>query len=85
MPKPADSQPWIGQIDGVASRSASRVDGRMAAAGVPPFLVPLMVSFDVNAKAGNVSGVSDAVKRLTGTPAQPLKDWLVANKAAFAA
>lgn len=57
----------------------------MAAAGVPAFLVPLMVSFEVNAKAGNVSLVSDAVPRLTGTPAQQLKDWLVANRAAFAA
>ena len=55
----------------------------MAAAGVPPFLVPLMVSFDINAKAGNVSTVSDALQRLTGTPAQSLRDWLVANKAAF--
>ena len=30
-----------------------------------------------------MSTVSDAVQRLTGTPAQSLKDWLVANKAAF--
>ncbi len=57
----------------------------MAAAGVPAFLVPLLVSFDVNALAGRVAGVSDDLQRLTGSPAQPLKDWLSANKATFGA
>ena len=55
----------------------------LAAAGVPPFLVPLMVSFDVNAKAGNVSMVSDTILKLTGTAPQSLRDYLVNNKAAF--
>ena len=55
----------------------------LAAAGVPSFLVPLMVSFDVNAKAGNVSMVSDTILKLTGTAPQSLRDYLVNNKAAF--
>ena len=63
--------------------SAEQLAQGMAAAGVPPFLVPLMVSFDVNARAGNVSKVTDAVQRLTGKAPQALRDYLVANKAAF--
>ena len=73
----------LGKAIQVVPVSDEQLAQGMAAAGVPPFLVPLMVSFDVNARAGNVSTVSDAVQRLTGTPAQSLKDWLVANKAAF--
>jgi NAD(P)H dehydrogenase (quinone) len=55
----------------------------MAAAGVPPFLVPLLVSFDVNTAQGRVETVTDAVKALTGTAPQTLRDFLVANKKAF--
>jgi NAD(P)H dehydrogenase (quinone) len=65
--------------------SAEQLAQGMAAAGVPGFLVPLMVSFDLNAAAGRVAGVSNDVQRLTGTTAQPLKAWLVANKVAFGA
>ena len=57
----------------------------LAAAGVPAFMVPLLVSFDVNARAGRVATVSPAVQGLTGAPAQPLRDWLVANKLALGA
>lgn len=63
--------------------TAEQLAQGMAVAGVPPFLVPLMVSFDVNARAGNVSKVTDAVQRLTGKAPQALRDYLVANKAAF--
>jgi NAD(P)H dehydrogenase (quinone) len=63
--------------------SAEQLAQGMAAAGVPAFLVPLMVAFDVNAAAGRVAGVSNDVQRLTGTPPQPLKAWLNANKVAF--
>jgi NAD(P)H dehydrogenase (quinone) len=55
----------------------------MAAAGVPPFLVPLLVSFDVNTAQGRVETVTDAVKALTGTGPQTLRDFLMANRKAF--
>lgn len=55
----------------------------MAAAGVPPFLVPLLVAFDVNTAAGHVATVSEAVKTLTGTAPQALRDFLVAHKKAL--
>ncbi len=57
----------------------------LAAAGVPAFMVPLLVSFDVNALAGRVATVSPAVQDLTGKPAQRLQDWLSVNKLAFEA
>lgn len=55
----------------------------MAAAGVPPFLVPLLVAFDVNTAQGRVETVTDAVKALTGTAPQTLRDFLMAHKKAF--
>ncbi|MDO8252601.1 MAG: SDR family oxidoreductase [Rhodoferax sp.] len=55
----------------------------MAAAGVPPFLVPLLVAFDVNTAAGNVGAVSDDFKKLTGCAPLSLREFLVANQAAF--
>lgn len=75
----------LGKPVQVVPVSAERLAQGMSAAGVPDFLVPLMVSFDLNAAAGRVAGVSDDVLRLTGQPPQALKDWLAANKAAFGA
>lgn len=57
----------------------------MAAAGVPPFLIPLLVSFDVNTAAGNVSTVSEDFRKLTGATPLSLREFFVANKTAFTA
>ena len=75
----------LGKPIQVVPVNAEQLAQGMAAAGVPGFLVPLMVSFDLNAAAGRIAGVSDDVQRLTGAPAQALKEWLAANKLAFAA
>ena len=55
----------------------------MAAAGVPGFLVPLLVAFDVNTALGRVGEVSNDFYTLTGTAPQALREFLVVNKAAF--
>jgi len=55
----------------------------MAAAGVPPIFVPLLVAFDVNTAAGNVSAVSGDFYKLTGQAPLSLREFLVANQAAF--
>lgn len=55
----------------------------MAAAGVPPIYIPLFVAFDVNTAAGNVSAVSGDCSKLTGHAPLALRDFLVANRAAF--
>lgn len=55
----------------------------LAASGMPAGFVPLVVSFDANTRAGGFNVVSDTVKRLTGSAPQTLKDFFIANKAAF--
>ncbi len=57
----------------------------MIAHGVPDFLAPLFTSFDVNTAQGNTDMVTEDVKILSGKAPQALRDWLVANKALFAA
>lgn len=55
----------------------------MVAAGVPEFVVPLMVAFDANTRAGKVDIVSNAVEQLTGAPPQTLRAFVTAHKQAF--
>lgn len=54
----------------------------MEAAGIPAPMIPLLVAFDTNTRAGRVDIVSDAVARLTGAPPQALEAFLAANRAA---
>jgi NAD(P)H dehydrogenase (quinone) len=56
----------------------------LLAAGIPPFLAPLLVSFDANIRAGKLDVVSDTVTRLTGRPPQTLRAFLEEHKAALA-
>lgn len=74
----------LGKPIQVVPVSAEQLAQGMAAAGVPAFMVPLLVSFDLNAAADRIGTVSDDVLRLTGTPAQALQEWLTVNKVAFA-
>lgn len=55
----------------------------MVAAGVPEFVVPLMVAFDANTRAGKVDIVSNAVEQLTGAPPQTLRAFVTAHQQAF--
>lgn len=52
----------------------------LTAAGLPDFLIPVLVSFGTAAREGWLEDASDIVERLTGTPATPLRDTLVAAK-----
>lgn len=62
-----------------------QLKGGMIAAGVPEFLAPLFVSFDVNALEGNIDMVTKDIETLSGTAPQTLRQWLVANTALFGA
>jgi NAD(P)H dehydrogenase (quinone) len=53
------------------------------AAGVPEPFVPLVVATDANIRAGKFDVASDAVERLTDKPAQSVREYLAANKAAL--
>jgi NAD(P)H dehydrogenase (quinone) len=55
----------------------------LLAAGIPPFLAPLLVSFDANIRAGKLDVVSDTVARLTGKAPQTLRAFLEEHKAAL--
>lgn len=57
----------------------------MEAAGVPAPMVPFLVSFDTNTRAGNVALVSDAVKSLTGRAPATLQQFFAANRQALLA
>jgi len=56
----------------------------LAGAGIQEGYVPLLVAFEANTRAGKADVASDAVRRLTGTPSQSLRDFLTAHRAAFA-
>lgn len=55
----------------------------LTAAGLPDFLVPVLVSFGAAAREGWLDEPSDIIERLTGTPATPLRDTLAAAKDAL--
>ena len=52
-------------------------------AGLPPFLVGVLVDFDVSAAEGQHAIVTDAVERLTGQAPVSVAAFLEANKTAF--
>ena len=54
------------------------------AAGVPEDFADVVVSFDVNTRAGRIAMVTDAIETLSGRKPQTLKQFLEANKAALA-
>ena len=52
-------------------------------AGLPPFLVELLVGFDANTRMDRIDIESDAVERLTGRKPQSLESYFAENKSAF--
>jgi len=64
--------------------SDQQLAGGLAAAGLPPPFVELLVAMDANTRAGKVDVLSDSVERLTGRKPQSLREFLAANRAAFA-
>ena len=69
----------------VVDVTPEQLAGGMKGAGIPEFLIPMLVSFDVSAKAGDLDIATDDVKRLSGKEPSSLRDFLIASKAALAA
>ena len=69
----------------VVQVSDEQLTAGLRAAGLPPFVVPLVVGTDQNMRAGKFDVASDAVRRLTGKDAQSVRDYLAAHRAAWAA
>jgi NAD(P)H dehydrogenase (quinone) len=56
----------------------------MKSAGLPESFAKVLVSFDVAARVGDLSMVTDAVEKLSGRQPLPLRQFLEMNKAALA-
>ena len=55
----------------------------LTAAGLPPFMVGVLVDFDVSASEGQHAVVTDVIERLTGQPPASVAAFLEAHKAAL--
>ena len=67
----------------VVNLTDEQLAGGMKAAGVPDVLIPMLVSFDANARAGGLSDVTGDIEKLTGRKPAPLRTFLEASKAAL--
>ena len=65
--------------------SDEELEKGLAAAGLPPFVIPIVVGTDRNIRAGSFEVASDAVQRLTGKPPQSVREYLTANRGALPA
>ncbi|WP_066519185.1 MULTISPECIES: SDR family oxidoreductase [Sphingobium] len=68
----------------VVSVSDEELERGLLDVGLPGPLVELLVAMDANTRAGGVDVVSDAVERLTGTPARGLREFLAEQRTALA-
>jgi NAD(P)H dehydrogenase (quinone) len=73
----------VGKPLQVVHVTPDQLQAGMIAAGVPDFLAPVFVSFDVNGLKGRAGTLSDAVEKLSGVKPQTLRQWLDANKSLF--
>lgn len=69
----------------VVQLTDEQLAGGMASAGLPDFLVKMLVSADANIRAGNFDLVTDDYHALTGMQPQPLADFAEQNKGLLAA
>ncbi len=69
-------------VIGISDEQAA--DG-LKQAGMPDFVVPVLVSMSTNIRNGGLDIVTGDIEALTGKIPQSLKDFLVANKDAFLA
>lgn len=64
----------------VVQVNEQQLAGGLKAAGVPEFVIPLMLSIDANTRLGKLDLQTDDCERLTGKAPQKLRDFLVANR-----
>ena len=55
--------------------------GGLKGAGMPDFIIPVIVSFDTNTREGHIDLVTTDAAKLSGAPLTTLEDFLAANKA----
>jgi len=55
----------------------------LKAAGLPPFVIPIVWGIDVNTRMGRAGKVSGDYEKLTGRKPTSFKEWLASNARAF--
>lgn len=68
---------------GVVHISDEALAGGLKGAGLPDFLIPIVVSFDANTREGHINMVTNDVAALTGAAPVKLSAFLEASKAAL--
>jgi len=74
----------IGKPLSVVDVSDEQLAAGMRAHGMPDALIPMLVSFDANTRQGGFDIVTDDVESLTSRKPSPLRDFIAANRQAFA-
>lgn len=75
----------VGRPIQVVRLSDEQLAGGMKAAGVPEAIVPMLVSFEKAARAGDLGTITDDVATLSGRLPRTVRDFLAASKAALTA
>jgi NAD(P)H dehydrogenase (quinone) len=73
-----------GKTLNVVQVTDEQLAGGMTSAGLPDFVVKMLVSADANIRAGNFDLVTDDYETLTGAKPQSLDAYLAGQKAALA-
>lgn len=69
----------------VVQLSDEQLAGGMKAAGVPDFIIPMLVSFDTAAREGDLAALTDDFETLTGRKPKPFRAFFEESKAALLA
>ena len=67
----------------VVQLSDEQLAGGMKAAGVPEFLIPTLISFEVATREGQLGALTNHVEKLTGRKPAPFRAFFEASKAAL--
>ncbi|WP_075292782.1 NmrA family NAD(P)-binding protein [Pararhizobium arenae] len=74
----------VGKPLDVVDVTDEQLSAGLAGAGLPPFLIPVVVSFDTNTREGKIDMVTGDAEALAGKPLTTLETFFETNKAAFA-
>jgi NAD(P)H dehydrogenase (quinone) len=55
----------------------------LKAAGLPPFVIPIVHGIDLNTRLGRAGKVSNDFEKLTGRKPRTFRQWLAENARAF--
>jgi NAD(P)H dehydrogenase (quinone) len=74
----------VGKAIDVVHITPEQLEANLKAAGLPPFVIPIVWGIDVSTRRNLGGKVSGDFEKLTGRKPVALAQWLATNKAAFA-